>query len=141
MDISLANLLRQEYLGGIRQRNWLKTMKKAQVYATHKYARLAPNKVRVVIDLVRGQPVSEALRILKFDKTKAADLLTKVLKSAVANASNNHNLKTENMFVDEVYANGGPMHKRIRIVAKSRTSPILKRTSHIVVGISERGGK
>lgn len=116
-------------------------MKKAQVYAKHKYARISPKKVAPVLDLVRGKGVSEAMRVLKFDQTKGAKLTLEVLKSAMANAKTAHKLNEKNLFVSETWVDGGPIQKRGRFVGRGHFSPILKRTSHITVGLSERKKK
>ena len=113
-------------------------MEKATVYAKHKYARTSVKKASPVMNLVRGKDVMEAKRVLKYNPTKASDLILQVLVSAVANARNNLDLNEKDLFVSDIYVNPGPTLKRGRIVARSRFSPILKRTSHIVVGLSER---
>jgi large subunit ribosomal protein L22 len=113
-------------------------MEKAQVYAKHLKARISPKKVAPVMDLIRGKGVNEAKVILSFDSTKSAALLLKVLKSAEANAKNNNKLDPEKMFVSEAWVGAAAMIKRMRIVARSRTNPILKRTSNIYLGLSER---
>lgn len=111
---------------------------KAVVYAKYKYAKIAPKKVAVVLDLVRGKPVLEAQRILLFDRTKAAKITLGVLRTAIANAVTNRNLKAEDLYILDLRVDGGPSLKRGRIVAKSRSSPILKRTSHITVGLTPK---
>lgn len=111
---------------------------KSVVYATHKRARTSVKKVSPVMKLVRGKSALEAKNILEFHKSKASDLLLKVLNSAIANARNNLDLSENNLFVSEIYANEGPTLKRGRIVARSRFSPIRKRTAHLVVGLAER---
>lgn len=111
---------------------------KSQVYAKHKYARIAPKKVAIVLDLVRGKDAMEAVRILRFDQSKAGKLALKVLQTAIADAKTAKSLGEEKLFVSETWVDGGPMQKRGRIVGRSNFSPILKRTSHIVFGLSER---
>lgn len=113
---------------------------KAVVYAKTKYARTSVKKTRPVLDLVRNRDVSEAKRILKFHKTKSSDLVLKTLNSAIANARNNLELNEKNLYISDLYVNEGPTLKRGRIVARGRFSPIFKRTSHIVCGLSERKG-
>ena len=113
-------------------------MNKAQVYSTGKYLHISPKKVRIVMDLVRNASVKDAARVLTFNKTKAGALINKVLKSAVASAKTNLNLKEDNLIISDLQVNTGPIQKRGRIVARGRFSPILKRTSHIIVGLSER---
>lgn len=116
-------------------------MKKAQIYSKFKYARISPKKVVPVLNLVRGKDVSEATRILEFDPTRAAKMTLKVLNTAVADAKNNKNMKEENLFVHDIRVGAGPTLKRGMIGGKSTFKPILKRTSHIVVGLSERQDK
>ena len=111
------------------------------VYAKHKYARISAKKMAIVMDLVRGKNTIEAQRILKFDPTKGAKLLLKVLNSAIANAENNKNMKKEEMFLQDVRVDGGPSFKRAQFIGKGRVNPLIKRTSHIVIGLTERKGK
>ncbi len=106
--------------------------------AEAKYIRISPRKVKPVADLVRGKNVKEAQAILKFTPRKGARLLLKVLNSAVANAENNFDLDTESLFVKEVYANQGPTLKRFKAGSMGRSIPMLKRTSHIGVVVSEK---
>ena len=108
------------------------------VKATAKTVRIAPRKVRLVIDLIRGKSVEEATAILKFTPNHAAVEVGKVLKSAVANATNNHNLDGTKLYVKACYANEGLTMKRFRARAKGNGAQILKRTSHITVVVSER---
>lgn len=116
-------------------------MEKATVYAKLKGSRISPKKVAVTLDLVRGKDVKEAERVLKFDKTKAARITLKVLKSAVANAKNNLGLNEDGLYISDLRVDGGSTLKRGRISARGRFNRILKRTSHIVVGLSERSKK
>ena len=113
-------------------------MHKAQVYAKHNKARASPKKVAIVMDMVRGAPLEKAKMILAFDPTKASKILLKVLKSAEANAINDHNLAPKDLYLSDVYVNQGRMQKWGRPASKMRYSPILKRTSHIIVGLSLR---
>jgi large subunit ribosomal protein L22 len=113
-------------------------MEKAQVYAKHKNARISPKKVAPVLDLIRGKDLNEAKVVLALDLTKASNLITKVLRSVESNAKNNLNLKSENLYISEATVDGGRTMKRGRIAARSRFSPILKRTSHLTVGLSEK---
>jgi large subunit ribosomal protein L22 len=113
-------------------------MKMSTVYATTKTLMISPKKVAIVLDLVRGKSALEAKTILTFDPTKAAKMALKTLKSAIANAKNNLQLPESTLFVSEIHVSGGPLIKRGRIVARGRFSPVIKRTSHIVVGLSER---
>ncbi len=106
--------------------------------ASLKYARISARKVQIVIDLIRGKSVDEALAILKFTPKAASPLVEKVLKSAIANAENNHNMKADKLYVAEIYANQGPTMKRIRAATQGRANRIRKRTSHIEVVLKER---
>ena len=82
--------------------------------ATLKYARISARKVKIVADLIRGKDVDEALAIVKFTPKASSEIIEKLLKSAIANAENNHEMKAENLYVAEIYANQGPTLKRIR---------------------------
>jgi large subunit ribosomal protein L22 len=104
--------------------------------ATAKTVRVSPRKSRLVIDLIRGKSVGEAISILKFSPNKAAGVIEKVLMSA--NAENNFDLDVEDLVVSEAFINEGPTMKRFRPRAKGSASPINKRTSHITVVVSER---
>jgi ribosomal protein L22, bacterial type len=106
--------------------------------ATAKTVRVSPRKSRLVIDLIRGKNVAEAIEILKFTPNKAAGVIEGVLNSAVANAENNLGLEKADLFVSEAFVNEGPTMKRFRPRAKGSASPINKRTSHITVVVEER---
>ena len=106
--------------------------------AIAKGVRIAPRKARLSIDLIRGKSVSEADSILENLNTEAARLIRKVLVSATANAENNLELNKENLYVKEAYINEGRTMKRGRAGAKGRPDPILKRTSHITIVVSEK---
>ena len=106
--------------------------------ATLKYARISARKVKIVADLIRGKDVSEALAIVKFTPKAASEIIEKLLKSAIANAENNHNMEASNLYVDQIYANQGPTLKRIRPAAKGSAVRIRKRTSHITIVLKER---
>ncbi|EHR37096.1 50S ribosomal protein L22 [Facklamia languida] len=100
--------------------------------------RIAPRKARLVMDLIRGKQVGEALAILKFTPKAGSPIIEKVLKSAIANAEHNFDLDLESLYVSEAYVNEGPTIKRFRPRAKGSASPINKRTSHITVVVSEK---
>ena len=104
--------------------------------ATHKWARISARKVRLVADLIRGRDVQDALNILKFTPNRAAEMVSKVLTSAVANASEAE-ARVENLIVDQAYVNEGPTIKRWRPKDRGRANPIMKRTSHITVVVEE----
>ena len=106
--------------------------------ATLKYARISPRKVKIVADLIREKDVQEALTIVKFTPKAASEIIEKLLKSAIANAENNHNMDSSNLYVAEIYANQGPTLKRIRPAAKGSAVRIRKRTSHITIVLREK---
>lgn len=106
--------------------------------ATLKYARISARKVKIVADLIRGKDIDEAIAIVKFTPKAASATLEKLLKSAMANAENNHGLKHEKLYVSEIFANQGPTLKRIRPAAKGSAVRIRKRTSHITIVLKER---
>lgn len=108
-----------------------------KVRAQAKYVRQTPQKVRAVLDHVRGLPVIEAQQVLAFTERRAAEPVTKVLKSAVANASNNFGFDEEELFVAEAFADEGPTLKRWRPRARGRATAIHKRTSHITIVVSD----
>ncbi len=109
-----------------------------QASAKLRFARLSAQKGRLVADQIRGLPVEEALNILMFSKKKGAQLVKKVLDSAIANAENNEGADIDELHVSQVMVDEGPTMKRIRARAKGRASRILKRTSHIVVTVAEK---
>ena len=106
--------------------------------ATLKYARISARKVKIVADLIRGKEVAEALAIVKFTPKAASEIIEKLLKSAIANAENNHNMDSKNLYISEIYSNQGPTLKRIRPAAKGSAVRIRKRTSHITIVLSEK---
>ena|SRR5437867_3806774 len=108
-----------------------------EVRSIYKYARISPPKVREVVREIQGLPVSAALDVLAFTPKKAAFLIGKTLKSAVANAENNANLKADGLVVKEAIVGEGPRLKRIMARARGSTSRILKRTSHIRIVLSD----
>ena len=107
--------------------------------ATYRFARIAPRKVRPVMDLVRGREVTEAMNLLKFTPNLAAALLRKTLASAVANASEAE-ADVENLVVQQVFVGKGPVMKRFQPKDRGRAHPILKRTSHLTVVVEEAAG-
>lgn len=107
------------------------------VKATAKTVRYTPRKTRLVLDLIRGKSVEEALAILAFTPNHVATVVSKVVKSAAANATNNFQLEESNLYVKECYANEGITLKRYMPRAKGSASQILKRTSHITVVVSD----
>ncbi|HHZ19409.1 MAG TPA: 50S ribosomal protein L22 [Firmicutes bacterium] len=108
--------------------------------AVARYVRIAPRKARQVIDLIRGKRVEEALNLLRFTPRNAADVIAKVLKSAVANAENNHQLNRNGLVVSEAYVDQGPTMKRYHPRAQGRMAMIRKKTSHITIVVKEKEG-
>ncbi len=102
-------------------------------YATAKYVRISPYKVRTVLALIRGKSVEEAAAILQYCNKGGSEEVRKVLLSAAANAEHNDGMDRSDLIVAEAYANGGPHLKRMQPVSKGRGHAILKRTSHITV--------
>ena len=109
--------------------------------AVAKFVRMSPSKLKPVTDLVRGKDLNEALTILKFTPGKGSELVEKVVKSAAANAENNHEMNLDDLYVAEINANQGPTMKRWRPGAQGRAGMILKRTSHINVVLKEKAAK
>ncbi len=107
------------------------------VDAKSRYIRIAPRKLRLVADLVRGMKVDEARQTLKFTVKRGTDPVLKVLNSAVANAEHNFYLSKENLYIAEIRIDGGPTIKRFRPRARGSASQILKRTSHISIKLGE----
>ena len=103
-----------------------------------KYARISPRKVQIVLDLIRGKDVASAMAILKNTPKSASEYLTKLLRSAVANAENNFNMDASKLYVSECFVCPGPTLKRIRPRAQGRAFRINKRTSHVTIAVSEK---
>jgi large subunit ribosomal protein L22 len=108
-----------------------------EVRSIYRYARISPFKVREITREIQGLPVSAALDLLTFTPKKAASLIGKTLKSAIANAENNANLKPDGLVVKEATVGEGPTFKRIMARARGSASRILKRTSHIRIVLSD----
>jgi large subunit ribosomal protein L22 len=106
--------------------------------AVARNVRIAPRKVRLVVDLIRGKKVGEAIAILKHTPKGASPVVEKVLKSAVANADHNYNMDVDNLVVSQIFVDQGPTLKRFRPRAQGRASRIHKRTSHITVVVTEK---
>ena len=98
-----------------------------------RYIRISTRKCKIVVDLIRGKNVEEALAILQYTPKAAAPVLEKLLSSAIANAENNQNLDRANLYVAEAYANQGPTLKRFRPKSRGSATQILKRTSHLTI--------
>ena len=108
----------------------------ATAKATH--VRIAPRKVQIVLDLIRNKPCDEALAILKYTPKAACEPLEKLLKSAMANAENNHDMDVSRLYVAECFVCPGPILKRIRPRAQGRAYRVLKRTSHVTLVLKEK---
>ena len=106
-----------------------------------RYTRISPRKVQIVCDLIRGKSVPQATAILMATPKAASELLLKLVKSAAANAENNHQMDPEKLYVSETFATPGPIIKRMRPRAQGRGFRINKRTSHITVVLSEKEAK
>ena len=102
------------------------------------HVRIAPRKVRIVIDLIRNKPVGEAIGILRNTPKAASPVVENLLKSALANAENNFKMNVENLYVAEVYADQGPTLKRVQARAQGRAFRINKKTSHITIKLQEK---
>lgn len=108
-----------------------------QTQAVLKFVRLSPQKGRLIADQVRGQPVDQALAMLKFSRQRAAGIIRKVLESAIANAENNNGADVDELRVAEIFVDQGPVMKRVQPRAKGRADRIIKRTSHITVRVAD----
>ena len=106
--------------------------------AVARYVRISPQKARLVMDQVRGKNVETAINMLKFAPQKAAGLVLKLVNSAVANAQQNSDVDVDNLFIKKIYADEGPMLKRIMPRASGRATRILKRTSHLTVVLNDK---
>lgn len=106
--------------------------------AEARYVRISPRKVRIVNDLIRNKPVGVAMAIIKTTPKAACEVLEKMLNSAISNAENNHNMDVDKLYVSEVFANPGPILKRIMPRAQGRAFRINKRTSHITIVLKEK---
>lgn len=102
-----------------------------------RHARISARKVKIVIDVIKGKNAKEAMAILKYTNKAAAPMLAKLLKSAMANATNNHSMDETKLYVAEAFANQGPTMKRIMPRAQGRANRIRKRTSHITLVLKE----
>lgn len=106
--------------------------------AIARHIRIAPRKIRIVIDLIRGKNVGEAFAILKHTPKVGAEVLEKVLKSAVANAEHNYDMNADALYISQAYVDQGPTLKRIHPRSRGQAFKILKRTSHVTLVVKER---
>ena len=129
------NLLLQEHLKVTlvigRQNNM-------EVSATLKYINVSPQKCRLVIDLIRGDNVSEAIDKLNYSKQKSAGIVKKVLESAIANAENNNGADIDQLWINKIFVNSGPIMKRFKARARGSADRILKRTCHLTINLSDQ---
>ncbi|MBO5992829.1 MAG: 50S ribosomal protein L22 [Acidaminococcaceae bacterium] len=109
-----------------------------EVNATAKYIRIAPRKLRIVMNLIRGKKVSEAFAILKFTPKVGSEVVEKVLRSAVANAEHNNDMNVDNLYVSTCFVDQGPTLKRIHPRSRGQAFKILKHSSHVTVCVSEK---
>ncbi|WP_034415291.1 50S ribosomal protein L22 [Candidatus Photodesmus blepharus] len=109
-----------------------------EVLAKHNFARISPQKARLVADEVRGKNVEQALEILTFSNAKAANLIKKVLESAIANAEHNEGADIDDLSIAKILVDEGPTMKRVMPRAKGRADRILRRSSHITVIVVDR---
>lgn len=109
-----------------------------QAKAVAKTVRIAPRKVGLVIDLIRGKDVAEAIAVLQHTQRSASSVVEKLIKSAMANAEHNYEMDSDNLFISEIHVNEGATLKRFRPRAQGRASGINKRTSHITVVLTEK---
>lgn len=119
-----------------KERNEQNKDRRAQAHA--KFVRVSNTKAKIVLDQIKGKSVGEAMGILAYSPRYAAEIIEKVLKSAIANAENNLELDVNKLYVEEVVANQGPTLKRIRPRAQGRAYRINKRTAHISIYLNER---
>ncbi len=108
-----------------------------EIKAVEKYIPMSPLKIRGVVDLVRERPVDEALALLRFLPQAAARPVTKAIESAAANAEDVHGLSKSDLYISQISADAGPTLKRFQAGARGRVKPILKRSAHITVVLSE----
>lgn len=109
-----------------------------EVKAVARYVRIAPRKLRIVMNLIRGKSVTEAFAILKFTPKAGSEVVEKVLRSAVANAEHNNDMDVENMIVSTCFVDQGPTLKRIHPRSRGQAFKILKHSSHVTVCVSEK---
>ncbi len=104
--------------------------------AVEKYIRMSPRKIRYVVDMIKSKPIEDAVDILSLTPREAAAVVKKAIQSAVANATENHKMKEEDLFISRILVNEGPTLKRFRPRARGRATRIRKRTSHLSVYVS-----
>src|SRR5277367_5561362 len=106
--------------------------------ASHRYARISPRKARLLMNLVRGRDVDDAITLLRFSKQRVSGMIEKVVRSAVANANENPNPPRNTLYVAKAWVDPGPVIKRFQPKDRGKAYPIKKRTAHLVVTVDER---
>jgi len=104
--------------------------------AVEKYIRMSPRKIRYVVDMIKSKPIEDAIDILSLTPRKAAAVIKKAIQSAISNATENHKMKEEDLFISRILVNEGPTLRRFRPRARGRATRIRKRTSHLSVYVS-----
>lgn len=105
--------------------------------AVEKFIKISPRKLRYVADIIRSKKVNEAVDILTFTQKKAAGIIRKAVQSAAANATENHDMNEDDLVIEKVFVNEGPILKRFRPRARGRATRIRKRSSHLTVIVSD----
>ena len=106
--------------------------------AKHRFARIAPRKARLILDLIRGRDVDDAISMLKFTKQRASVFVEKIIRSAVANANEQEVAPRNTLYVAKAWADPGPIIKRFQPKDRGKAYPIKKRTSHLIVALDQR---
>jgi large subunit ribosomal protein L22 len=112
-----------------------------EVRASAQRVRISPRKARLVVDMVRGKKVTDAIHLMKFVPNRAAEDVEKLLKSVAANAENNFDLDPESLWIKEIFADDASQLRRFKPKARGRVGKILRRSCHITVIAEERGGR
>jgi large subunit ribosomal protein L22 len=112
-----------------------------EVRASVQRVRISPRKARLVVDMVRGKKVTDAIEIMKFVPNRAAEDVQRLLKSVAANAENNYDLDPNDLWIKAIYADDAPTLRRFKPKARGRVGRILRRSCHITVIAEERGGR
>lgn len=112
-----------------------------EVRASAQRVRISPRKARLVVDMVRGKKVTDAIQLMKFVPNRAAEDIEKLLKSVAANAENNYDLDPEELWIKEIFADDASQLRRFKPKARGRVGKILRRSCHITVIAEERGGR
>lgn len=110
-----------------------------KVKTIYRYAKISPRKARLVAELIKGKPVNDALEILRFTRKRAAHMIDKTLRSAMANAEENMEVDLDSLLVSEARVDGGPVRKWHWARPRGMWAPLKKRTSHITVILSDEG--